>query len=257
MRKLKSILEKFQSVSLEEASGVKLMNRADQKYWFHYSHLEHLISHLAPLYNVLEVNGKRMIGYQTVYFETDDNLMYLHHHNGFRDRYKVRRRKYETSECGFFEIKRKTNKQRTIKKRIESPFHEGDLSETESNFLRDNTSYKNLNLSVIQYNQFNRISLISKEKKERCTIDLELKIKNNIDDISLEELVILELKRDNLVETSPLVSLLKEFKIRQKGLSKYCTGRAILEPGLKSNKFKPRILYLNNKILTNQLQYFT
>jgi hypothetical protein len=192
-----------------------------------------------------------MIDYQTVYFDTEDNQMYLHHHNGFRDRYKVRRRKYETSEHGFFEIKKKTNRQRTIKKRIETSFHEGALSNAESGFLRENSPCCNLNSSALQFNRFKRITLVNKEKNERCTIDLQLEIKNNRNKVSLDKLVILELKRENTLCASPLVSILKELRIRQKGLSKYCTGRALLEPGLKKNKFKPHVLYLQNKIVKN------
>lgn len=257
MTKLKSILDEFKPVTLEEALGVKLMNRIDRKFWFPASKLAYLLEQLIPMYDVLEVGGKRLVGYQTIYFDTTGNQMYLHHHNGFRDRYKVRRRKYETSENGFFEIKRKTNKQRTIKKRIEIPFHIGALTETESQFLRKYTPYENLNPQPALLNRFSRISLINKRKSERCTIDIQIKINNNKEEVSLEDLAIIELKRENLLNASPMVALLKELHINQKGLSKYCTGRALLEPLLKSNRFKPCLLHLEKKITNNQLLCFT
>ena len=257
MTTLEPILDDFTPVTLDEVTEVKLMNRIDRKFWFASSKLEFLLEQLKPMYNVLEVNGKRLMGYQTIYFDTTGNQMYLHHHNGFRDRFKVRRRKYETSELGFFEIKRKTNKQRTIKSRIEIPFHNGALTETECRFLDEQSPYKNLKLYPVLYNGFKRISLINKRKNERCTIDIQLVIKNNSDKISLENLAIIELKRENHLYSSPLTDLLKELHINKKGLSKYCTGRALLEPTIKSNRFKPALLHLEKKILNNQLLCFT
>ncbi len=257
LSKLDSILEKLDSVCLDDVSGIKLMNRIDQKFWFPASKLECLLEQLIPFYDVLEIKGKRMIGYQTMYFDTSDNQMYLHHHNGFRDRYKVRRRKYETSEYGFFEIKRKTNKQRTIKKRIETSYQKEAVTEAEYRFLNANSPYTHLNPQPVLFNRFNRISLINKHKSERCTIDVQLRVSNSKEELALENLAIIELKQGSILNSSPLVALLKKLQIQQKGLSKYCTGRALLEPGLKSNCFKERLLFLNKNIINNQLLCIT
>lgn len=254
MQGLKSILEKFASVSLEETTGVKLMNRIDSKFWFQFSRLEQLLGQLTSMYDVLEIDGTRLIEYQTIYFDTETNQMYLHHHNGFRDRYKIRRRKYETSELGFLEIKRKTNKQRTIKVRKEIPFHEGSLTIEERQFINENAPFKEITGQPVLLNKFLRFTLVNKQKNERCTIDIRLSIKNNYKEVSLDDLAILEIKRGSVLETSPLLTVLKGEKIRDRGLSKYCTGRVILEPQLKYNRFKPRILNLENHILKNRIQ---
>jgi hypothetical protein len=254
LHSIESILQKFQPVSLMETTAVKLMNRIDRKFWFHFSLLGPLLDEIAQFYDVLEIDDKRLVNYQSIYFDTPDRQMYLHHHNGFRDRYKIRRRKYETSELGFLEIKRKTNKQRTIKKRIEVPFTQGEIAEAERSFILENSPYGNQILNAVLFNQFNRISLVDKAKKERCTIDFAINLWNENEKVSLENLVILELKRGKNLKSSPIVSVLKEFQIRQKGLSKYCTGRALLEPGIKMNRFKARLNRLQNKILKNQLE---
>jgi hypothetical protein len=251
---IESILQKFKPVSLEETTGVKLMNRIDRKFWFHISLLGPLLDEIVMFYDILEIDDKRLVGYQSIYFDTPGLQMYLHHHNGFRDRYKIRRRKYETSELGFLEIKRKTNKQRTIKKRIEVPFIRGEITEAERNFVMENSPYGNQILTAVLFNQFNRISLVDKAKKERCTIDFAVNLWNKNEKISLENLVILELKRGKNLKSSPIVSILKELQIKQKGMSKYCTGRALLEPGIKYNRFKARLFRLQNKILKNQLE---
>lgn len=248
---IKSILAKFDSVTLEETSGVKLMNRIDSKFWFHASQLEHLLNELITIYDVLEVEGKRLVEYQTIYFDTPGNQMYLHHHNGFRDRYKIRRRKYETSSHGFLEIKRKTNKQRTIKIRKEIPFHEGPLTTEEKQFIKDYADFGQINDQPVLFNRFLRLTLVNKKRVERCTIDIRFSIKNLKDELSLDNLAILEIKRGSHIESSPLTQVIRELKIRRKGLSKYCTGRALLEPDLKHNRFRPRLLNLENNITKN------
>jgi hypothetical protein len=49
-----------------------------------------------------------------------------------------------------------------------------------------------------------------------------------------------------------MVAIARQLKIRQRGMSKYCTGRALLEPGLKQNAFKSKLQYLHKHII-NQL----
>src|SRR6056297_937641 len=119
------------------------MHRTEQKCWFHRSRLVPLLEQILPFYYILEVERKRLIAYQTLYFDTPNNQMYLHHHNGYRWRYKIRRRKYETAERGFFEVKSKNNKQRTLKNRIEVPFNNEEISTAERRFLQENSPYRN------------------------------------------------------------------------------------------------------------------
>ncbi|MFW6277427.1 MAG: VTC domain-containing protein [Prolixibacteraceae bacterium] len=108
MKSIENILNAFESVSLAEANQkTGLMTRIDRKYWFPLSLPGKVLSELQSICDVPEVNGKRIINYQTTYFDTPENDMYLHHHNGQMERYKVRKRKYETSPNGFFEIKQK------------------------------------------------------------------------------------------------------------------------------------------------------
>jgi hypothetical protein len=244
-----TFINAFTSVTLEDIINVKLMNRIDRKFWFHDSQLKPMLEALLPFYDVLEVNNKRVIQYQTIYFEVPGNELYLKHHNGFRDRYKIRRRKYSTSTTGFFEIKRKTNKERTIKSRIEVPFTTGSLSKEEYKFLHEKSPYGDMFPEPVLFNSFNRISLVDKEKTERCTIDLDLKFWNAKGEFAPDRLAIIEVKRGHQLKASNLVSILKELDIRHKGLSKYCTGRALIDSSIKQNGFKPRLMTLEKKIL--------
>ncbi len=249
MKKTKSIISQFHPVSLSEIDKVKLMDRIDRKYWFHISLLNELLEAAKPFYDILEINGNRLMQYRSVYFDTADNFMYLKHHNRKLNRYKVRRRIYVSTNDSFFEIKKKTNKKRTVKNRIESNSSDEKIVDSESAFLNEKTPFHSTELGKTLNNQFYRITLIHKNKLDRCTIDIQPEFWNKNGKIEFNNLVIFELKRGKSLKASPMVSILRTLKIRQRGLSKYCTGRAFLEPDLKQNAFKPRLRFIRRYII--------
>lgn len=249
MSDFKTILSNFKSVSLDEIEEVKLMNRIDRKYWFHISKLDQILKFTLPHYNILEINGQRLMEYQTTYFDTLENTMYLKHHNRKLNRHKVRRRKYVSTDTNFLEIKLKTNKKRTIKKRIETDFGQNGFISSELDFIKNTSRFNGKELQPSLNNSFRRLTLIHKNKLDRCTIDISPQFWNSNGKVKFENLVIFELKRGRSLKSSPIVSMLRQLKIRQRGLSKYCTGRAVLDRNLKQNAFKPRLRFLNKEIL--------
>lgn len=249
MQELQHLLKQFNSVSLNEIDEVKLMNRIDRKYWFHISLLEELLAKAVDEYDILEIYENRLMEYKSAYFDTVDNFMYLKHHNKKRNRYKVRRRTYLTTNDDFFEIKFKTNKQRTLKNRIKTEFENMVLFEQEKLFLADNTPFGATDLHNSLNNNFHRITLIHKRKLDRCTIDIRPKFWNDKGTVCFEDLVIFELKRGRSLQASPMLFMLRKLKIRQRGLSNYCTGRALLDTSLKQNAFKPRLRFIKNNII--------
>ena len=228
------------------------MSRIDRKYWFHISKLYDLLNLSLPDYHILEINGQRLMEYETEYFDCEDNLLYFRHHRRELPRHKIRFRKYTANSACFLEVKLKTNKKLTVKNRIAivSGFHE--FNEQEQTFIQSNTPFASNEVHPAITNQFKRITLINKNKIERCTIDISPVFRNNKNSISLENLVIFELKKGHSINSSPMVAIARQLKIRQRGMSKYCTGRALLEPGLKQNAFKSKLQYLHKHII-NQL----
>lgn len=249
MNDLETILSDFSTVSLEDIDEVKLMNRIDRKYWFHVSLLDQILEKTLLYYDILEINGERLMEYQTTYFDTSENTMYLKHHNRKLNRHKVRRRKYVSTGNNFLEVKLKTNKKRTVKTRIETDFNLSDFSNKEIGFINDFSPFGNAELIPKLSNKFKRLTLIHKNKIDRCTVDISPKFWNNSSEIGFDNLVIFELKRGRSLKSSPIITMLRKNKIRQRGLSKYCTGRAMLEPDLKQNAFKPRLRFLHKHIL--------
>ena len=244
-----NIISKFIPVSLKEIDAVKLMSRIDRKYWFHLSNLEQILEQTLSEYQILEINGQRLMDYQTTYFDTPDNSMYLKHHNGKTNRHKIRQRKYVSTDSSFLEVKFKNNKKVTVKNRVEAMFEETSFLPAELDFIQHETPYSGENLIPVLNNKFKRLTLIHKNKLDRCTIDISPVFWNENNILNMADLAIFELKRGHSLKSSPIVAMLRNLKIRQRGMSKYFTGRAMLEPELKQNAFKPRIRFINREIL--------
>lgn len=233
--------ETFDKIKLEEMDRVSLMNRTDTKFWFNYKHLQDILDAIKDDYYLLHIKDKCQLPYATTYYETAGNSMYLKHHNGKLNRYKVRRRTYVESKISYLEIKFKNNKGRTVKKRILSSNNQVEFTAKEKAFITAVTALDADMLKPILLNEFNRLMLVNKDFKERCTIDVNLKYTYKGKKVTLDDLVIVELKSGSNSGLSPLASALRDRRIKSAGFSKYCFGRSITDPHLKRNSFKAKI----------------
>jgi hypothetical protein len=254
--KIKEKAYKLPPISLEEMSGIKLMNRTDTKYVATISQLLSFLQDVEGKYYIQEINGVRLASYHTTYFDTDDNEMYVMHHNGKLVREKIRVRTYEDTKITFLEVKNKNNHKRTNKKRIEvravDSLH--DEQERVIPFLGKHAWYTLDSIRPVIENRFNRITLVNFGKTERLTIDFNLRFHNLLTDDrrNLEHVAIIELKRDGNV-SSPSLEIFRKLRIQRSGFSKYCMGCALTNKGLKRNNFKERLRLIDKleKIQTN------
>lgn len=237
-------LLKFRKISLDEMNGAKLLNRFDSKYTLHISQLQQILNLISNDYYILEIDGTRVQTYQSVYFDTPANRFYLAHHNGKADRLKIRKREYVNSGISFFEVKLKSNKGKTNKKRIQSNTELTKISPAENHFLNDVLGLKFENLEVKSKNSFNRITLVNKTFDERCTIDTNITFEKDGKVVVIRDFALVELKQGNMHMKSVLADELKKHHIYKLGFSKYCMGRALSENALKKNMFKSKILKL-------------
>lgn len=230
-------------ITLEEMTGIKLMNRLDTKYVASKSQLVELLQLVQDKYYVQETLDNRIIPYCTTYYDTADHTMYMMHHNRHARRKKVRVRTYVASNLTFLEVKNKNNHGRTKKKRIEVPSQENFRSTEGANELvRRKTGLSLDVLQAVVQNQFDRVTLVNKDKTERLTIDFNIEFHNfeTDNDHGTDQLVIIELKRDGNVY-SPVVNILHDIHIHPTGFSKCCIGMALTDPQLKQNNFKPKL----------------
>ena len=244
------VLEEFDTLSLPELMGAKLMNRTDTKYVFPESRLLEILKELNHDYAILEVDNVRMQEYQTLYFDTPDFQFYQQHHNGQRDRFKLRVRSYLDSDLNYIEVKRKDNHNHTQKSRLITDSHvNGDSPEIQSFLAAALPLSHQAHLFPKITNRFNRIALVSKHDQERMSLDLDLRFMSPSGQFSLPGIVIAEVKQPHFSVHSVFIQKMRGAGYRPTDFSKYCVGIALAYPFLKRNAFKPLLLDLQKLVL--------
>ena len=240
-------LSKLNPVSLDSLYSVRLMNRVEVKYVFNIRKLPDLIRMLAGYYQVLEIKKMRILPYSTTYLDTSDYLFYSQHVRGEFSRYKLRYRTYEATNESFLEIKKKTNKGRTSKWRIENLNNSGSFDSEATCFILKHLPVSPALVRPAIINNFTRITLAGFELNERVTIDFNISFSSmeNLREISLPYLAIAELKKDGYSDYSGFKARVKQLNIYPAGFSKYCIGSAMLNDSVKKNMIKPKLLLLN------------
>ena len=237
---LSKCLSTYSPISLDEMESVKLMNRVDTKYVCHANQLPAILSAAQEDYRVQEVAGKRIATYDTVYYDTADLQMYMRHHDQQLNRRKVRVRTYVDTGAEFLEVKKKNNRGRTKKKRIDYQ------SDTAVDFIAKHTPYNWSDLHPAERTAFERITLVNNAKTERLTIDFNLRFEaiDSHETADLGSAVIIELKRDGF-KPSKMQHILRDMRIFPMKISKYCIGVAMTIPTVKHNRFKEKLIKLH------------
>ncbi|MCQ2194661.1 MAG: polyphosphate polymerase domain-containing protein [Paludibacteraceae bacterium] len=246
INEVSSILSQFDPISLEQMSGIKLMNRIDTKYLVNVNQLPTLLKMAQNDYYAQEIDGSRIASYRTVYYDTQDAEMYVVHHNRKLNRQKIRMREYVGSGQFFLEIKNKNNKGRTKKVRIKIADDVVAKHSEAVDFIAEKSNYEMDQLSCRLQNKFSRITLVNKAKTERLTIDMNIQFHNfkTNEDGGISKLCIIELKQDGN-QYSPFRDYFSRLRIKQKRISKYCLGMVLTDASLKANRFKDKVFYIN------------
>lgn len=242
---IQSSLAAFESVDLDEMENVALLNRVDTKYLLTERQLAVILQRACAHYRVLTINNARAGAYRSLYFDTPDFRMYLDHHNGLRDRYKVRVRQYVTSSIAFLEVKRKTNRDRTVKTRIPVSPALNSLLGVEGGFVEQQTPYRVHQLLPDLANSFLRTTLVGRDVPERVTLDFGLQTTLRGAEWHFPGLVIAEVKQAKFDAQSPFVRELRALHVEARSFSKYCMGIALLVPDIRANRFKAHRLFLD------------
>lgn len=233
------LVRSFHPVSLEEMEDVRLMNRIDVKYMLHESRVPKILEMMADSYQILEISGSRTGTYETVYYDNHRLGFFLDHINGKLNRNKVRTRLYVESDLQFLEVKKKINTGRTKKIRIRTDPHSTGFDDEAIHLVLTHTRSGLETLSPVLVNRFNRITLIDRERTERVTIDLNLQYAGStrVYGVGVPRLAIIEIKR-NKFGHSIMADILRNERVKQTGISKYCLGISLIHPGEKVNNYK-------------------
>ncbi len=241
------VLSSFNSISLPELEAYMLLDRVDTKYVIPACRIPELIYALGKSYMTLEIDSLRIFPYHTTYFDTGDWIFFRQHTTGRGFRSKVRIRRYEQTGTSFLEVKNRTNKLRTEKFRIPKHMNiSAGFDEESQNFIMHYVHNYSPLLHPVLINSFNRVTLAGKTEEERVTIDFEVSF-NDIDGntISLPDVGIVERKRVDFSNRSPLSESLKKMAVYPTGFSKYCFGTSRFYEIPGKSILKPKHFLIN------------
>lgn len=247
---LRTETRKFSPIALGEMNGVSLMDRFDVKYLVPVKLLADILQDALPYYRILEINGERLFSYDTLYYDTPDLNLYNSHHSGKGNRYKIRFRNYVESDLSFFEIKHRNNKGKTCKSRISLPTaFNTSLTGPMSDFLTRSTPLSSGEMLSSLRVQYQRLTLVNRQKQERVTIDINLSFEHQTNRAAFPRMAVFEIKQEKL-RGSDMSEILKKYHIRPGSISKYCLGIISTHEQIKFNRFKGKflqIIKLNNQ----------
>jgi len=239
-----SVAERFEPIALQHMDKVSFLSRKDTKYVMSSEQLLQVLEVMMSKYHILEIDGIREFTYNSSYLDTNSFGMYMAHHNKRKNRYKCRMRVYENTGLTFWEIKHKTNRNITTKKRIKiNP--EGVSEEQVQAFIHSHSPYQYTALEPKLVSRFKRMTFVNNNMTERVTIDRELSWSNNKNEIHMDGLTVVEVKNDCKATLAELYPILHKLGIRQGSFSKYTFGCALLYSHLKHNMLKTKLSYIN------------
>lgn len=241
MDPLTSALARFKPIALAEMDNVALLARMDTKYVFAAALLPRVLEGLGADYRVLEVDGTVGTTYRTLYFDTPARSFYYKHHNGNPFRSKVRMREYADTQARFLEVKQRTGRGGTVKRRIPVEAIAEQLTPAQAAFA-SSSGVDGAALVPMLRNAFTRYTLVHGERQERLTLDLGLRFRDEGGQAALPAVCVAELKEGRTGHGSPFAALMRKHRVPPAPFSKYCIGTVLLQPGIKYNQFKPVLL---------------
>ena len=176
-----AVWRRMPTLDLDRIAAVRLMNRVDTKYLVDERRCMELLELAADQYYVQIIDDCRACRYATLYYDTPQWDMYHMHHNRRLTRQKIRTRTYIETGVTYLEVKNKSNKGRTHKRRMaldRSLFAAAATDTAAADFLRREARYAPKALSPSLATRFVRVTLVNHAMTERLTIDFDLHFDN-------------------------------------------------------------------------------
>jgi hypothetical protein len=229
-------------IGLDELMALaELQTRVDRKYFVPAEVFRRLIGELAGDLQVLEIDGRRSFGYESVYFDTPHLDTYRAHLQRRRRRFKARTRTYTDSGLTMFEVKLVGNRGETVKQRLPYPAeHRADLTEEALSYLGA-TLYRayhqdlpaGLRASLVT--TYRRTTFVSRSGEARLTCDVGLTCRDLHHEVRDTGTHVLVESKSGGQAGSAADRILRELGVRPASVSKYCVAVAALHPELPSN----------------------
>jgi VTC domain-containing protein len=228
-------------IGLDELMDLaELQTRVDRKYFVPAEVFRQMIVELADELQVLEIDGRRSFGYESVYFDTPRLSTYRAHLQRRRQRFKARTRTYTDSGLCMFEVKLTGARGETVKQRVPHPEeYRAELTDDALDHLRTSLCeayHQDLpsGLQPTLVTTYRRTTFVSRTGEARLTCDVGLTcmdLEHEVSDTGTHVLV----ESKSSARGSAPDRILRELGVRPASVSKYCVGVAALHPELPSN----------------------
>lgn len=227
----------LEAITLEEVIAVAdLQTRRDRKYLLAAETAWELLEGIDA--RVLDIDGLRSFGYESVYFDTTAMDSYLRAARRRPRRFKVRTRTYsDTNQC-LIEVKVRDHRGNTVKHRL--PYDPDDRHRLNGQgvaFVRgvDAAAPFAAELSAVLEVHYRRSTLVLTSTMDRVTVDRHVTWCNGAPGAELRGLAVIETKSAG--PPTALDRRLWRAGHRPRRISKFCTGLAALDPSLPSNNW--------------------
>lgn len=246
-----ALLAALAPISLDElVRRAALLTRVDRKYVLPLPDAEELLAALAGTALILDIDGERHFGYESLYYDTPQLTSYLLAARGRPRRFKVRRRIYLDSGEAYLEVKTRGARGATIKHRRRYPRHieasagnralRGEDRAFVATTLRRNGSDLDPHGALLPAlrTAYRRSTLYLPDTDSRVTVDTDLTWSlPGGTQRALPGIAIIETKGAGAKSSAD--RLLWNRGHRPCRISKYGTGLAALLPDLPANRWAP------------------
>jgi hypothetical protein len=222
-------------------AAAALLTRTDRKYVVPIATFERLLDGLNG-WRALEIDGRRLFGYTSTYFDTLDLATYRAHLQGRRRRFKVRVRQYVDSGDCLLEVKRKGLRGVTVKERAaHQAWRRFELGPDGHAFvaevLRGHAPFPDSELEPVVTTSNGRATLVHLGSRSRLTVDVDLRCGwGERSTVLRDGFVVIESKVGG--HASEVDRLLRGLGERPVTISKYCLGVASLGLDVPSNPWR-------------------
>lgn len=235
-------------LSLEALNAkAAMLERRDHNYVVGADTLQRVVVQLAPLFDVLEIDGRRAFTYETCYFDDPGLRSYFDHHQGRRQRMKVRVRRYVDSGLCFVEVKLKDRRGSTVKQRM--PCAPENFARLDAAALAHvqrcheamyGRPFERPLAPVLQM-RYRRTTLVARAGGERMTIDGQIRFDGAPAGAAPDDgLFIVETKSAHGRGLADAV--LRRLHVHPtQGCSKYCVGLSATGLVDRFNRFRPAL----------------
>ncbi|MFJ4105724.1 polyphosphate polymerase domain-containing protein [Amycolatopsis japonica] len=238
-----AVAKRLPSLSLAEVVATSgLMSRTDRKYVLPLNDFLAVAEVLSL--RCLEIDGQRVFGYSSTYFDTPDLAIFRAHRQDRRRRFKIRTRTYTDSADTYCELKVSGRRDETVKVRRPHPAEAAHgLTTPALTFLDDalTAAYGRpapRPLLPALVTDYRRTTLVTADT--RITCDTSLVWRSGPRSLAAgDDLVLLEVKSAS--ERNSVTEALAKLRIREQSVSKYCAGLVALGLATGGNRWRPAL----------------